>query len=79
LTAEDVADIESKIGKKRQAEVFLDILPRKPEKSYCKFIAVLRSKEQGHVANILEPIHKITGNFDASNEVFAVNHVHVMM
>jgi len=38
-----------------RVEYLLDILCRKPDIAYDKFVAVLRSTNQNHVANILEP------------------------
>jgi len=60
LTKDDVINIHSKKESAR-VELFLDILVKKSEESYWKFIDVLRSRCHEHVAKLLEPVLAITG------------------
>jgi len=59
LTKDDVTQIKSLNGDV-QIETFLYILEKKSDESYWKFIEVLRSRDQEHVANILEPLENTT-------------------
>ena len=53
LTDRDVQNIQAKTGD-QQAELLLDILPKKSDSAYKNFISVLCCNNQAHVANLLE-------------------------
>jgi len=72
LTRDNVLNIKA-LFREEQVELFLDILERKSEESYWKFIEVLRLGDQEHVSNILEPLENTikTGNNDPPGNYFA--------
>ena len=55
FTTSELDDIKAQRTPREKVEKLLDILPRKSDEAYLKFIEVLRQTGQEHVADLLEP------------------------